>query len=136
MTLSREVMDDLLTLYLAGEASAETRLLVEEYARENPHFAKAMAGARELELPSMPAAPQKELKTLGLVRQYIFLRSLFVGMGIAFTMIPFTFVFHNRRLTFLMLRDEPGLAYAALSLAAASWIACWVMNREIHKAGL
>jgi hypothetical protein len=136
MTLSREVMNDLLTLYLAGEASTETRRLVEEYARENPTFAKAMAGARTLELPLKPAAPEKELKTLGRVRQFIFLRSLFVGMGIAFTLMPWTCVFRGGRFAFLMIRDEPGLAYAAMSLAAASWTAWWVMNRAVGKAGL
>jgi hypothetical protein len=140
MSIPREVMNDLLTLYLAGEASPETRRLVEDFARNHPDFAQSMATARQLELP--PAEPEarprekSELTTLRLVRQYIFLRSLFFGTGLAFTMMAFTFVFHNGNITFFLLRDEPGLGYSALSLAAASWSAWYVMYRQVRKAGL
>ena len=39
MKLTDEVMNDLLTLYLAGEASADTRALIENHARQNAAFA-------------------------------------------------------------------------------------------------
>lgn len=123
MTIPREVMNDLLTLYLAGEASPETRRLVEDHARDHPDFAQSLAAAHRLELPAVEAPPTREkteLATLRLVRQYIFLRCLFFGMGLAFTLISFIFVFHNGHITFFLLRDEPGLGYSALSLAAAS----------------
>jgi hypothetical protein len=34
------------------------------------------------------------------------------------------------------LRDAPAIAWSALSLAAASWIACYVMHRQVRKAGI
>ena len=39
MTLPEPVMRDLLTVVLDGEASPETRRLVEDYARDHPPFA-------------------------------------------------------------------------------------------------
>ena len=39
MKITEDVMNDLLTLQLSGEASADTRSLIESYARENPGFA-------------------------------------------------------------------------------------------------
>ncbi len=136
--LPPEVMNDLLTLYLAGEASAATRALVEDYARQNPRFARALAGAgNPLPVPDTPHTTEDhEMHTLKLVRQYIFLRSLFFGMGIAFTLIPFLFTWSGNGIGFFLLRDVPGLGYAALSIAAASWSAFYVMHREVRKSGL
>ena len=45
MKLTDEVMNDLLTLYLAGEASADTRALVESHARQNAAFASTIEAA-------------------------------------------------------------------------------------------
>jgi hypothetical protein len=138
MTLPREVMNDLLTIYLAGEASPATRTLVETYAREDADFAHSLNASQSLDLPAfeVPDQDRKRLQTLKLVRQYIFLRTLFLAMGIAFTLIPFSLTIQNGAVTFLLLRDSPGLGYAFLSIAAASWTAFYIMRREIRKAGL
>ena len=45
MRITEDVMNDLLTLQLSGEASADTRSLIESYARENPAFAAKLAAA-------------------------------------------------------------------------------------------
>ena len=45
MTINDAVMNDLLTLYLAGEASPETRALVEAHARTNAAFAARLQAA-------------------------------------------------------------------------------------------
>ena len=45
MNVTDEVMNDLLTLYLAGEASADTKALIDSHARRNAAFAvEARAG--------------------------------------------------------------------------------------------
>lgn len=135
--LPPDVMNDLLTLYLAGEASPATRALVESYARDNPGFARAMsAAASQITIPEVQPKENLEMTALKQVRQFLFLRSLFFGMGIAFTLIPFLFTFHNRTVPFFLLRDAPGIGFAALSLAVASWSAYYVMHRQVRKAGL
>jgi hypothetical protein len=135
MELPREVMDDLMVLYLGGEASAETRRLVEEYAAQHEDFRALLEQA---EAPILPAAPakDKEMETLKMTRQFIVLRSAFLAAAILFTLLPLTSVYRKGALTFLMYRDLPGTGPAFWSVAAASWVACYVMHRSVKKAGL
>lgn len=56
MEVAREVILDLLPLYLAEEASAETRTLVERYLEEDPDLAR-LARQWQERLPGPPPAP-------------------------------------------------------------------------------
>lgn len=136
MELAPSVMKDLMVVYLGGEASPETRTLVEEYARAHPDYADLLRKAGAADLPATPPPASVEVSALRLTRQHIFLRSLFFGMGLAFTLIPFTFVFRNGTIAFLLYRDVPGIGAAFWSIAAASWVAYYLMHREVRKAGL
>src|SRR4029077_7540453 len=44
MNITRDVINDLWPVYAAGEASADTRLLVEEFLRQNPEVAGLLQG--------------------------------------------------------------------------------------------
>jgi hypothetical protein len=139
MTLTEDVMNDLLTLYLAGEASADTRALVEDRARRDPGFAARLAAARAVDLgAALPAGPgpDVELRALTQTRQAIFLRMLFFASAVFFTLLPLAFRGGAAGVEFLFLGKQPGVVWAFWSVAAASWVACWVMNREVRKAGL
>ena len=59
MKITRDVVTDLLPLYVAGEASADTRALVEEYLLEDPGLqAEANHARRELAAgPPTASAP-------------------------------------------------------------------------------
>ncbi|MBL0157939.1 MAG: hypothetical protein IPP47_12680 [Bryobacterales bacterium] len=138
-TLPPEVMDDLLTLYLAGEASPASRQLVDEYARTHVEFAAALRSANELELPASPArpAPDLELAALKKTREYFRLRSIFMGAGIFFSLLPFSFRAGAGGFEWLVIGyANNGIVWASASLAAANWVACWLMDREVRKAGL
>ena len=132
-----DVMKDLMVVYLSGEASPDTRRLVEEYAIAHPDYAELLkrSGAAALGEAGPPPA-SVEMNALRLTRQFILLRSLFFGMGIAFTLAPFTFAFKEGNVTFFLWRDVPGLGTAFASIAVASWVACYVMHRAVRKAGL
>lgn len=132
-----DVMKDLMVVYLSGEASADTRAMVEEYARSHPGYAALLKSSSvELAVEAAPALQDSEMRALKMTRQFVFLRSLFMGMGIAFTLMPLTIVFRHGQITFLLYRDVPGLGAAFWSIAAASWVAYFVMRREVRKAGL
>jgi hypothetical protein len=135
MDLPREVMDDLMVLYLSGEASPATRRLVEEYAAANPDYRDLLHRASGPLAPP-PPRPDKEMETLKMTRQFIFLRTLFMAGGILFTLLPFSHVFRRGELQFLMYRDLPGTGPAFWSVAVASWVACYLMHRSIKRAGL
>jgi predicted anti-sigma-YlaC factor YlaD len=47
MNITRNVVTDLLPIYLSGEASADTRALVEEYLGEHVEFSRLVAETRE-----------------------------------------------------------------------------------------
>ncbi|MDO8834729.1 MAG: hypothetical protein Q7V01_04000 [Vicinamibacterales bacterium] len=139
MTISDEVMNDLLTVYLAGEASADTQALVEAHARQDQAFAARLTAARSWSLPSSPAGgppPDRGLLALKRTREFIRLRTVFVASGVLFTLLPLTFAFDGNGIQFLILGRHPGLTWSFWSIAAASWTACYVMHREVRHAGL
>ena len=70
--VTRDVIADLWPLYAAGEASPDTRALIEAFLREDKEFAQTLTElARErypsVEVPSL--APDHELRTLARVRR-------------------------------------------------------------------
>ena len=138
MTMSDDVMNDLLTLYVAGEASAGTRTLVEQHARENAAFASRLESARALPPLAPPHEPSGdlELRALSEARQFLHLRSAFWAGGILFTLLPLIFSFDGGGVQFLILGRHPGLVWSFWSVAAASWVACYVMHRQIRHVGL
>jgi hypothetical protein len=132
MNLPESVMKDLVALHLAGEASAETSKLAEEYLGRHPELRGGAIGGAAVRLP-----PSGEMAALRRVKEWLFLRSLFLGMAIFFTMTPMIFVWRGGEVVFLMWRDAPlGLTLAAISIALASWVARYVMIRQLRGSGL
>ena len=66
MKLTHDVISDLWPVYEAGEASADTRALVEEYLAQNPEFAATLRAG--LKLPGMEAQMSHDAETLALKR--------------------------------------------------------------------
>lgn len=139
MKLHCDVMDDLLTLYLAGEASAETKALVEAHAAENPAFAERLAAAQGVTLPPIGApalGEDAELRALKHTRQFLFLRTMFLAWAVLFTLLPLLFTFGPEGVRFVIWGRHPGLVASFWSLAAASWVAASVMHRQVRRSGL
>jgi len=133
----KDILEDLMALYAAGEASVGTKRLVEAYAREHPEIAERLKAAAGLGVPLPPVAvdPDVGVRTLKQTRQFITLRTLFSAMGIAFTLLPLTFTFDQNGVR-LFLHDQTGLVSSFWSVAAASWVATWMMHREIRRTGI
>lgn len=55
MNVTRDVINDLVPIYLSGEASADTRALIEEYFAQHPAFARETQRAAEA-LQALPDA--------------------------------------------------------------------------------
>jgi len=134
MNVNRDVVNDLLPLYLAGEASAGTRALLEEYLRENPDFAsevreQAARSAALLSQGGVLLPPDHEKATLERTRRFNRGRARLLAFCIALTLIPFTAVFEGHHLRWLMLRDSPEQAGVFWSTAASLWIAYFLIGR-------
>ena len=67
MNVTREVINDLWPLYAGGEASSDTRALVDEFLRQDPEFARLLqqSGERGLVGHTLPKlAPDREALAL------------------------------------------------------------------------
>jgi hypothetical protein len=80
MSVSRNVILDLLPVYLAGEASEDTRTLVEEYIQSDKELAQMVNQAKKQSLPNninVPINKDTEMASLrksqGMIRRTILL---------------------------------------------------------------
>src|ERR1700691_4810713 len=103
MNVTREVILDLLPVYLAGEASPDTRALVEEYMEKDKELAQRIrvqwADNLEKITPAARAA-DLEPRSWRRTRAIIGWRKGLFGFGICFTPIAVTsqFSFENGRI--------------------------------------
>lgn len=130
MTVTRDVVLDLLPLYLADEASADTRALVEAFLATDPQLARiAREGHAE---GGGPPAPDDTLAraSLSRTRRLLLRRQVAFGLALALTLMPFSFAFADNRLVWAMWRDAPmGATMCALGAAV-----CWGWFARVRAA--
>ncbi|BDC49376.1 hypothetical protein F183_A16920 [Bryobacterales bacterium F-183] len=136
LELPRPVMDDLAVLYVSGEASAETRELVEQYAAQHADYASALRAEAPEVARTEEAMEVAEMQALKRTKEYLFMRTLFFAMAVAFSLSLGLFTFNDDGVTFLLFRDAPGVFWAFSGVAVASWVAWGLMRRELAKTGL
>jgi anti-sigma factor RsiW len=137
MNISRDVVKDLIPVYLAGDASPDTRALVESYLKTDPELAGdvAAAGGASLGLPAT-RPPTAEKETLDATRQLLRSRTSTLVVATIFTVLPFTFAFHGTTVTFFLIRDAPVIGIAWWVTAAIMWIWHGGIRRRLRVSGL
>jgi anti-sigma factor RsiW len=136
MNITRDVVEDLVTVYLAGEASADTRAVVEDWLRSDPELAAQVERARGLELPAIAAPePTVEKRAFDRTRRRLRGRAIVLGVAIYFSTLPLTVTFGSDGFHGLLLEDWPARA-VALAVAAGLWIVYWRMSRRPDARGL
>ena len=135
MKITRDVINDLLPVYLAGDASADTRALLEDYLRSDPALAadvRAQAEKSTAFLSSLGATPtpDHEVATFESIRRYNRYRNQFFAFGLAFALMPFAFGISHGEISWLMLRDSPKQAAIFLIASAYCWISRAVLKRR------
>jgi len=94
MKITNNVILDLLPLYYAGEASEDTKKLIENYFNKYPEFAKEVDELSIKQLPEdMPLLlkPEDEMIILRKTKRLLKLRSLLLAIAIFCTALPFAF---------------------------------------------
>jgi anti-sigma factor RsiW len=136
MTIPREVILDLLPLYLAGEASPATRALVEDELRGDPELARKVAadGAHALARIAPPAPPPElELRSLRRTRRLLAAQRWLFAVGASVTLSAFSTQFRiaGGRLedAHFLLRGHPAL-FAGCLLAGLSCFAAYGVLRR------
>jgi anti-sigma factor RsiW len=129
MRVSRDVILDLLPLYLAGEASPATRSLVEQYLSEDDALAAEVRShvATGLGDPASPVEvpPELELRSLSRTRALLRRQRRLFGMAIGLSVLALTSEVSLRAgeapSFHFLIRDYP-LVFGPLAVAA---VACW-----------
>jgi hypothetical protein len=136
MKVTRNVVHDLLPVYFAGEASADTRELVEAFFREDTEFAREAETKLRPQLEAVPASlpPDHETKTLSRTRRILRLRGGLLGCAIFFSLVPFSFVMSDR-IQWVMWTDAPSVAIPSLCAGIALWAAYVGTGRRLGTGG-
>jgi anti-sigma factor RsiW len=137
MNVTREIVKDLLPLYVAGEASGESRAAVEEWLRADPGLERLATELRDDFAPSETVVPQAAgraalAQTKALLRR----RSWLLALALLSTGLPVSFAFDSGGVRFFMLRDAPLISSVSLATGLGLWIAFGVVTRRLRVTGL
>ena len=142
MKVTREVIVDLLPVYLAGEASPATRALVEDYLKQDPELAQRirLQWAENLKRAAPSGLPPElELRSLKRTRSLLSWQKSMFGFALFFTAIGLSIEFSTRNGHFhefhFLVRDYPAPFGAALAFALVCWISYFVIRYRIRAAG-
>jgi predicted anti-sigma-YlaC factor YlaD len=139
MNVTREVILDLLPVYLAGEASPATLALIEEYLQQDQELAQRVRLQSADKLagigPSAPP-PDLELRSLRRTRALLGWQKWLFGLGITFAALALTseISFEKGRIQefhFLM-RDFPAQFGSFAVLAMACWIGYYSIRSRLR----
>ena len=89
MEITRNVILDLLPLYLADEVSADTRAIVEEYLETDPELAELAKQSAEMEFPAdipVPLTKEDEMEAYRKAKRLMFLGTVILAVLISAAM--------------------------------------------------
>jgi hypothetical protein len=141
MKVTKEIILDLLPVYLAGEASQATCALVEEYLAADPELAQSVRSQQadsslRMDLPELP--PELELKSLHRTRHLLSWQRWLFGLGMGFSAVALTseISFREGRIRefHFLIRDYPEVFGTCLMLGLSCWIAYFLIRRRLHTA--
>lgn len=138
MNVTREVILDLYPLYREGEASEDTRRLVEGFLETDQEFARHLEPGEEADLPDLkPAAPHPdaEMEALARARRLINLRSLLMGLAIFLSLLPLSVHGDGDSVRWVFL-GTPQVVAPMLLAAAGLWVGYAFVTRRLRGTGL
>ena len=92
MEITRNVILDLLPLYIANEVSDDTRILVEEYLKSDAELAKIAQESREMDLSEevpVPLTKEDQMKAYEEAKKQLFWKVIIAGVVISMIVIAF-----------------------------------------------
>lgn len=141
MKITRDVILDLLPVYLSGEASPATRDLVEDYLRQDPELAERVRvhGSQGFPKSGPAPPPELELRSLHRTRRLLGVQKWLCALATTFTALSLTseICFENRRVAefHLLMRDYPEVFGTCLAIGLGCWIAYFSIRRRLRTSG-
>jgi len=137
MNVTRDVIQDLVVVYLSGEASADTRRLVEEYLAQDLEMAERVKGAQAFTVPQAAPPPSLERRALDRTRQLLGRRNLLLWLALFLSYLPLSFSFTpGENTVHFHFLENPAIALALLPLGLAGWAAFLYTCRQLQVTGL
>lgn len=134
MNITKDVITDLLPLYLSDECSPDTKKLIDEYLKANPEFAGQIKSFSKNPLPeTIPYRinKQDEMNTLKRTKRLIQWRTWLMGFAIFCTIAPFS-VLHTGGKTYWLFLEAPKSASAYGVLAILFWVGYFIAKRKLR----
>jgi len=131
MKVTRDVIYDLLPGYFSGEASADTRAIVDEFLRDDPEFRQMMERFRQVFREPRPAATVQESgpevfeRARSLMQKRSELRGYVIAFGLA-ALLVFMLAFFRAQ---AIRAGSPGPWFIAMAFLATSLIAWYQLYR-------
>lgn len=136
MNVTRDVIRDLLTVCLAGDASSDSRALVEEWLRKDPELARFAEQSAKIDLAAAPALPPTiEKQTLDRTRRHLRWRMILLGFAIYVSTLPLTVTFNSSGFNGLLIDNWPE-RFVVIGIAIVLWIVYWRTSHRLRVRGL
>jgi hypothetical protein len=126
MNVTREVVTDLLPIYFSNEASADTKVLVEDYFRQDPDFERiARSASKPLDAlraaAPIKASAKQEKRDLESILWGLRRRTWLFGVSLFLTLVPLSLDFTRGYIVSLTVRGNLWHAAFDWSMAAVLW---------------
>jgi ferric-dicitrate binding protein FerR (iron transport regulator) len=135
MDITRNVVKDLLLVYEAGEASSDTRAIVEEWLRRDPELARDATRAAAAAIPVPPPVPATaEKQALDRTKRQLRRRFILLGTAVYVTTLLLSVTFNSQGFTGLLIDNWPE-RIVVWAIAALLWWLYWRASRRLSVAG-
>jgi len=88
MQVTKEMIRDLLPVYLAGDASADTRTVVEAFLAQDAELRQMVEAAGNYSLPLLEPPASLEVRSLERTRRLLGRKNFWLGFASIFTFVP------------------------------------------------
>lgn len=132
MRITKDIINDLLPLYLSGECSSDTGKLVEEYLQSHPDFEKEVKEFTTNPLPDsqlQSLEKNDEMKSLRKTRLLLKMRSYLLGFAIFCSLVPFSF-FYTDGTFYWLFHEAPTSALVYAIFGVAFWTGFIILKRK------
>jgi hypothetical protein len=136
MTVTRDIILDILPLYFSGQASADTRMLVDEFLAADPDFARMSRRFDQLLTerdPKPTSGDAIERRAFERTRRLLRYRNQMIGFAVGYSLVPFAFLFRSGRIEWIMFRDHPAMAVKFALVAVACWIVVGILGIRARR---
>lgn len=140
MKVTRDVITDLLPLYLSGEASADTTALIDAFLAQDAEFARLVQAQGEFTLPKFADSSinqEEEMKALQTTQALLRRRGIFMAVGIFFSALTMAFgSFGDGRGVRWLWADAPFIALVLAAVGLVGWAGYAVVQRRLRSTQL